>query len=60
MLNKAEQTTQTIMTKYDSEVQKLTKQVRIDYSWRFDECFIHMVAYSYTTRLSTIADDTQE
>jgi hypothetical protein len=29
MLNKAEQTTQNIMTKYDNEVQKLTKQVSI-------------------------------
>jgi hypothetical protein len=29
MLDKAEQTTQNIMTKYDNDVQKLTKQVRI-------------------------------
>jgi hypothetical protein len=29
MLNNAEQTTQNIMTKYDNDVQILTKQVRI-------------------------------
>ena len=29
MLNKAEQTTQDVMTKYDNEVQHLSKQVRI-------------------------------
>ncbi len=29
MLNKAEQITQNIMTKYDNDVQKLTKQVSI-------------------------------
>jgi hypothetical protein len=37
MLNKAEQTTENIMQKYDNDVQILTKQVGIDF--RDDEVF---------------------
>lgn len=52
MLNKAEQTAQTIMTKYDDDVQKLTKQVRMSILENWMNIFFPQhVARSYPRRI---------
>jgi hypothetical protein len=51
MLNKAEQTTQNIMTKYDNDVQKLTKQVCIYFIKEEILIYFDYIAFQYSTRI---------